>query len=166
MSGSSTDVLAFDTGKAGCLLPVLGIVTFACGWWALHPDRLDSDGRRGWWIELVRPMTVGGLNVPFLLFTAYLLWEFFRIGSRWADRVAVHADDEGLLFHWTLLRRRRVPWSEVRRVERRIAIQGLAKIPEILFRLDRRTVAVRAFVDEGGSADRFVERVNQRLGRS
>lgn len=109
-------------------------------------------------------MMVGDYNVPLILLALWLLWLTFRASMQWADEVAVSAADDGLHFHWTLLRRRHVPWSEVRQIVRRVARSELTDVPEIVFVLARRQVIVRAFANDSGEADAFLRHVRGRLG--
>ncbi len=157
------DTLHFATGRIGCLLPLVGGCAVASAWWAGRPESLDTNGRWSGLVEALRPMMVGGYNVPLLLLALYLFWATFSASMQWADRVAVRAGEDGLHFHWTLLRRRHVPWTEVRDVRRRVARRQWVDVQEIVFVLAHRQVVVRAFHDERGETDSFLGHVRGRL---
>lgn len=155
--------LRFSSGKMGCGFLLAGLCALAFGWWAVRPDSL-ADTRLSHVVELGRSLEVAGVNLPVLAIALYLLWQAWDLGMRWADAVAVRAGQDGIRFHPTLLRRA-VPWAEVRDVRYRIARPGLARVPEIVFTLDGRSVSIRGFDDEGGGGERFAGAVRARLRR-
>ena len=89
-----------------------------------------------------------------------MLWSFVRFGWRWADEVAVTATADGLRFHPTV-RRRRVPWREIRDVAIRTRSQGFSDVREIVFVLRSGSVRIAGFEEEGAEA--FVQRVRESL---
>ena len=129
---------------------------------AVRPSLLESNGRHGWIVDAVRPMTWNGINLAALLLSIWLLWELARFGWRWADQVAVEARDEGLIFHSTLLRRRKVAWQELREVRFLPHIAGKSP-PQVRFNLADRSITAKPVDNENGSAEGFVQAVQAQL---
>ena len=156
--------LHFAAGKLGCMLPVMAIAILFFAHAAVTPGGLEAEGRRAGIIAIANGMQFAGVSIPFLLIAIGLLWEFVRMGRRWADGVAVTAGEHGLRFHPTLLRRP-VAWHELRdiRVEQRRI--HLSSVDEIVFDLGSRVVRLRGFDDEGGAGGRFVAAVGDRRNR-
>ena len=141
----------------GCVLPLVVGTTLLFGFAAFHSDRFDGHGRFDRLVAATSALSVGRVNVPILLLTLYFVWTFFVMGTRWADGVAARASAEGLCFHWTLLRRRTVPWSEVRGAELGTTVVRWTTVPQVRVQLADRIVAINAFEDaEPGAAERFV----------
>jgi hypothetical protein len=154
--------LLFATGKIGCFLPLMAGAVLFFGAAAVRPSLLDSDGRRGWIADAVRPMSWNGINIPILLLSLWLLWEVARSGWRWADQVAVEVHIKGLLFHSTLLRRRKVAWHELQDV-RFLPHKAGKGPPQVRFSLADRSVTAKPVENEHGGAERFVQAVQAKL---
>lgn len=109
--------LAWRTGPAGCLLPlVIGAALLFLYWganpWAIGPE--DFDRRNGWMVEIVAAMTAGGVGWGFLAIALAMALLAVQLGWRIFDRVAVRASARGLRIGGPF--GRFVPWDGVREV--------------------------------------------------
>jgi len=107
--------LRWHLGVMGCLfVPLLAaMILFAIA--AVKPSLavdLASGGRRGHLLALGQSGQFNWIagGVALLLGGA-----IFKTGWRWADMVAIRADDRGLAFHRSILRKP-LAWNEVRAV--------------------------------------------------
>lgn len=146
----------------GCILPLVALTVLFVGFAAARPDLIDGHSRFAALVAETRPFSVGGVNVVILALALYALWGFFTLGTRWADGVAARATSEGVTFHWTLLRRGIVPWSEVRGAELGTTLVRWTRVPEVRVQLADRVVSIRAFEEDEGAAERFVAMVRAR----
>ena len=133
------------------MLPVLGAAGAYFAWAAATPGGIEPDGRRAGLVEMANEMTLGGVAVPYLAIALAMLWNFVRMGWRWADEVAVAVTEQGLRFHPTLLRRR-IRWDELRDVRIRTGRRGRGRARAIVFRLRDRSIVVAPFEEEGAEA--------------
>ncbi len=62
-----------------------------------------ADTGRGAWINAIVDVTAAGVNIPFLLFTIYLVWEIFRLSWKFVDEKAIIATTTQLIPHRSLL---------------------------------------------------------------
>jgi hypothetical protein len=155
-SPSEGATLRFNS-DIGCFLPVIALTALFVGFAAARGDRFTGHSRFDRLVAETAMFSVGRVNVVLLLFALYVVWGFFTMGARWADEVAIRATEQGLTFHWTLLRRGTVPWSEVRGAELGTTTVRLMTVPQVVIRLADRVVAIRAFEDaEPGAAERLV----------
>jgi hypothetical protein len=161
---SSEAVLRFATDKIGCLLPILALSAILFAYAALTGGDPASHSRLDRFLVATRSLSLGRVNIPVLLIALYMAWGFFRMGMRWADVVAIRATEQGLLFHWTILRRRSVAWSEVRWAEVGTKTLRAFEVPEVRVFLTDRVVGIGGFDDQEGAAERFVEVVRAHAG--
>lgn len=154
-TGPPDAVLRFNS-DIGCVLPIVVFTALLFGFAAGHAERFTGHSRFETLLAATSGLSVGRVNVAVLLLALYCVWSFFVMGTRWADEVAIRATGEGLRFHWTLLRRGAVPWSEVRGAELGTTTVRLMTVPQVRVLLADRTVSLRAFEQEEGAAERFV----------
>ncbi|MFN3388377.1 MAG: PH domain-containing protein [Allosphingosinicella sp.] len=151
-------MLRFANGKIGCMLPLAVLCAGLFAWGSLNIEAMDEPRRFAGLFRAIAPIAVAGVNLPMLALALWMVWEFARMGLRWADGIAAEVRPEGLLLHGTL-RRRLVPWAEVKDVRYRLVARQLVLVPEVAFTLARRSVTLRGIEDEDGSAERFVAAV-------
>jgi hypothetical protein len=161
---SGTATLRFATARIGCLLPLVAGAACFLGYVAITPGFAADHGRLGALVRATQPLSLGPVNVGMTLLALSMVYGFVRMGMQWSDGEAVRAAADGLTFHWTLLPRRKVPWSEVRGAALGPSRATWTNVPEVSIVLTRGVVGIRGFDDEGGAADRFVRFVNARVG--
>jgi hypothetical protein len=154
-SAPTAATLRFNS-DIGCFLPIVAFTAVLFGFAATHGDRFNGHSRLDHLVAETAVFSVGRVNVVLLLLALYVVWSFFTMGARWAEEVAIRATQQGLTFHWTLLRGGTVPWSEVRGAELGTTTVRLVTVPQLRVRLADRVVAIRAFEEEEGAAERLV----------